>query len=370
MRIEEEKLRRLWSKQLLVEHRQLCWLYRLPLAPPVFEISDGRSRAGAWSPGFDTLKIASWLIMEHSWDVVVEILKHEISHQYVHQVMGRSDELPHGPAFQEACDRLGVHPDFRAATGSIPRLLPGKTGNSETCAAILGKVEKLFALARSANEHEALLAMQKANLLLRKYNLERIAGKAPADYDYLILNPGTKRLGAIHRAIASILKDFFYVNVVIVRQFSAQSGKTRRVIELTGTRENLAVAEYVATFLERRLSHLWEQYRRLSAAPGRQKNSYCLGVLKGFAAKLALQEQEAMRQSGENTASSLVCASDPGLIRYYRSRYPRLRSIKHAGPQVYEDSYAAGQEEGRQLILHKGVGAGVPATNEGRLLGY
>ena len=157
---KESRLMEAWRRQLAQEYRQLCWLYRVRLRLPLFEIREGQSRAGSWSPGLDTLSLASWLIRDHSWDVVLEVLKHEMSHQYVQQVMGRGEELPHGPAFQEACDRLGVHPEFRAAQGAIPRLL-SKEGQKP--GAMLSRVEKLFALAQSANVHEAALAMEKAN---------------------------------------------------------------------------------------------------------------------------------------------------------------------------------------------------------------
>jgi len=352
----------IWRRQLAQEYCHLCWLYRVRLKAPLFEIREGQSRAGAWSPGLDTLSLASWLIRDHSWDVVLEVLKHEMGHQYAQQVMGRGDELPHGPAFQEACDRLGVHPEFRTAQGAIPRLLSGKGGKS---GGMLAKVEKLFALAQSANEHEAALAMQKANAILRRYNLERLDRQA-ADYDYLIIHPGTTRIAAHQRAMAALLKDFFYVNVVIARQFEAGSGETLRVIELTGAKENLAVADHVYHFLSHRLEYLWREYRKSTGALAREKNSYRLGVLNGFREKLTSQDREAMRVTGDNTDSSLVCASDPGLIRYYRARYPRLRTVQHSGPQVYADIYQAGQQEGKQLVIHKGVGAS--SGNTGLLL--
>ncbi|MFH1020753.1 MAG: DUF2786 domain-containing protein, partial [Pseudomonadota bacterium] len=294
-----------------------------------------------------------------------EVLKHEMSHQYVRQVMGRGDELPHGPAFQEACDRLGVHPEFRAAQGAIPRLLSGAGQGS---GGMLAKVEKLFALARSANEHEAALAMAKANAILRRYNLERLDRQAATDYDYLILKPGTKRLAAHQRVIAALLKDFFYVNVVIARQFEAGSGETLRVIELTGAKENLAVAGHVYHFFNHRLEYLWQEYRKSTAATGKEKNSYWLGVLNGFREKLTLQDRQAVRTTGAGTSSSLICASDPGLIRYYQARYPRLRTVQHHGPRVYADTYQAGQQEGKQLVIHKGVGAEASGGNTGLLL--
>ncbi|OGR02405.1 MAG: hypothetical protein A2511_09495 [Deltaproteobacteria bacterium RIFOXYD12_FULL_50_9] len=359
----DNRLIKTWRRQLAQEYRHLCWLYRVRLRLPLFEIRTGQSRAGTWSPGLDTLSLASWLIRDHAWDVVLEVLRHEMSHQYVQQVLGRGDELPHGPAFQEACDRLGVHPEFRSAQGTIPRLL---SGEGQKSGGMLARVEKLFALAQSANEHEAALAMQKANAILRRYNLEQLHRHAATDYDYLIINPGSKRIAAHQRLIAAILKDFFYVNVVIARQFEAQSGETLRVIELTGAKENLAVAEYVYHFLVGRLEYLWREYRKRTRAAGKEKNSYWLGVLNGFREKLSLQDREAMRTTANNTASSLICASDPGLIRYYQTRYPRLRTVQHNRPLVYAGTYQAGQQEGKQLLIHKGVAA--DGGNTGLLL--
>ncbi|PKN45833.1 MAG: hypothetical protein CVU58_08180, partial [Deltaproteobacteria bacterium HGW-Deltaproteobacteria-16] len=78
MRVSENESRLMdaWRRQLAQEYRHLCWLYRVQLRPPLFEIREGQSRAGSWSPGLDTLSLASWLIRDHSWDVVLEVLKH------------------------------------------------------------------------------------------------------------------------------------------------------------------------------------------------------------------------------------------------------------------------------------------------------
>ncbi len=342
---------RVWLRQLLAEHQHICWLHRLVLRPPVFEISEDISRAGSWSAGFSSLKMAGWLIRDHGWDVVLEVLKHEMSHQYVHEVMGCSDGKPHGPAFKEACQRLGVQPQFWRATGQIPRFLDGERCRPQ---AILTKVEKLLSLAQSANEHEAALAMEKANALLRKHNISRLEQGIATDYDYLIINEGKKRISAVQRGIAAILKDFFYVKVVIGRQFDAASGETTRVIELIGAGENLAVAEYVYFFLVKRLEALWQEYRKASRAAARERRSYHLGVLKGFQSKLRVQEQQAM--AGQTVESNaLICSQDHGLISYYHHRHPRLKMVRQRGAKVFSGSYRAGEEEGQNLIIHKAV---------------
>ncbi len=351
MSARHSEKQRAWLRQLLTEHQQICWLHRLGLRAPVFEISEDGSRAGSWSAGFASLKMAGWLIRDHSWDVVLEVLKHEMAHQYVHEVMGRGHEKPHGPAFQEACQRLGVHPHFCRATGHIPRLLRAESSKPQR---IQAKVEKLLSLAQSANEHEASLAMEKANALLRKHNIRRVEQGAPADYDYTIINEGKKRISAVQRVIAAILKDFFFVQVVIGRQFDAASGQTFRVIELIGAGENLAVAEYVYFFLCRRLDCLWQEYRKASKAQGREKRSYQLGVLKGFQSRLRSQEAQAM--AAQSTATNiLICRQDHSLISYYQRRHPRLKKVRHRGAKVFSGSYQAGEEEGQNLVIHKAV---------------
>lgn len=343
-------------EQLAREHRQICWLYRVALPTPVFEISSGRKRAGAWSDRFDCLNIASWLLEEHSWDVVVELLKHEMAHQYVRQVMGQHEETAHGRAFQQACDRLGVHPEFRAAQGSIPRLLNNGT-REKTVHPVLHKVEKLFALAKSPNQNEATLAMEKATALLRKHNLRRIHGSQTDGVDYLVIETGKKRFCAQNRTMAALLKNFFYVNVVFCDRFSVQAGETHKVIELTGAHENLLVAEYTYNFLVNRLETLWQEYKKQHKAKAGEKKSYQIGILKGFEEKLrAVERKDPWVAKGEKSShSSLVCAADPGLVRFYHSRYPRLRSIRRAGPRLRADTFDAGRKEGKNLVLHKGL---------------
>ncbi|MDZ7641308.1 MAG: DUF2786 domain-containing protein [Desulfurivibrio sp.] len=186
-----------WQRQLLQEHEQLCWYYRLKLPTPLFRIADGLSRAGSWSPqphpGIIT--IAEHLIREHGWQVVIEVLKHEMCHQYVDSQTkaGATADPPHGAAFQQACRQLGVHPAFRRAQSEIPHLLQGAKGEP-AAPAMLARVEKLLALAASANEHEAGLAMRKAGELIRKHNLQWLTTPGPESaYDYLVIDSGRLR---------------------------------------------------------------------------------------------------------------------------------------------------------------------------------
>ena len=370
---------RQWQRQLVREHEQLSAYYGLKLPTPLLVIGAAAGRAGSWraEPGPGVLEIAAWLIGRHGWDVVLEVLKHEMSHQYVAQVMGRGHEPPHGPAFQEACRRLGVHPLFRRAQSEIPRLLPGNRSPASATLPVMAKIEKLLALAASANEHEAALAMAKAGDLMRRHNLERLA--APADqksvaaaYDYLVISTGRRRRPPHHAHLAAILQDFFYVKTISYPLYDPRHDQCHQVLELLGARENLAVAEYVYQFLAGQLPRLWQRYQLAEGAPGRAKNSYYLGILNGFREKLRQQEtagdgrdqtripgaaagRRGSATSAAATCSSLVCAGDRGLQEFLAARYPRLRKVRGKGARLYAGTYHAGRAEGRKIVIQKGI---------------
>ena len=125
-------------------------LFRGALRPPVLTLVDGR-RLGFWQRDTRTLALGRGLVADASWPVVVEVLKHEMAHQYVDEVLGITDETPHGPAFRQVCERIGADP--RAA---------GRPAADEEPAAIR-KVRKLLALAQSANRNEAEAAARAAH---------------------------------------------------------------------------------------------------------------------------------------------------------------------------------------------------------------
>ncbi|MFU8819237.1 MAG: SprT-like domain-containing protein [Desulfurivibrio sp.] len=376
-----------WQRQLVREHQNICHYYRIALPTPLFEIGEGKSRAGSWSPHPEPgiINIAGWLIRQHSWDVVLEVLKHEICHQYVASCCPRVQEPPHGPAFRRACELLGVHPDLRRAQGEIPRRLDQANAAPPPRPPLMTRVEKLLALATSANEHEAALAMGKAGELMRKHNLARLAASdspPPTDhYDYLVIDSGRTRRAPHHNHLAAILRDFFYVRTVSYQLYQPAGDCHHRVLELLGAKENLLVAEYVYHFLEEQLARLWDRFRQSNRdrVSGREKNSYYLGILNGLREKLAGGEirpgkpatrpQRAAPGAGvvaPPTSSQLICAADRGLQQFHDQRYPRLRSTRGRGVRLYDTSYRAGKQEGRRLTIHKGLRQ--PDGNRGKLL--
>ena len=201
-----------WAAQLSHEHEVLSWRYGVDLTTPTINISSGESRLGFWSFKTKTISISSHLIKTEVWDIVLEVLKHEMAHQYVSTFYDNADI--HGQYFKLACKKLGVHKAFVAGGKDYnQRLLEFKGELPAEAQKMLRKVEKLMALGQSNNEAEAQAASRKANYLLNKYNLQRInTGDDDPNIKYITICNKKKRIESIQKALLSVLRDYYYVN--------------------------------------------------------------------------------------------------------------------------------------------------------------
>jgi len=373
----ELEYRRKWLYQLQSEFKRVCSWYRLSLAAPAFRIIDSQATLGSWHPETRTISIAAGLINGYTWDAVINILKHEMAHQYVHEYLGRGMEQPHGPAFAEACKKLGVLFPFNTSTGDTPKVfIDARQQESDSdYDKKVNKVRKMLSLAGSGNKHEAAAAMSKANSFIRKYNLERLERCEPSRYSYEIINTGKKRLHIIERRIASLLLDYFYVDIVYSELFDPERVEMFKTIEMLGTLENVAFAAHAYDFLSYRVEFLWQNYRKTANVPGRLRKTYILGLLQGFREKLEKEEKKQTLPAGisasrsrHRTISALVVAKDPGLSEFTACRFPRLRKVQYRSSGIHcANTYTAGKTEGQKITIHKTVRHA--EGNLGRVLG-
>src|SRR5688500_15990958 len=80
--------------------------FRDALRVPLLELGDAEGLLGAWKRQGRVLSLSRALVTEQPWAAVVEVLKHEMAHQYVDEVLRATGQTAHGPAFQEVCRRL------------------------------------------------------------------------------------------------------------------------------------------------------------------------------------------------------------------------------------------------------------------------
>jgi hypothetical protein len=334
------------------------------LRRPIIELSETTERLGRWCPETRSLELSRHLVMRRSWGIVIEVLKHEMAHQYVHETLGRTDEPPHGPSFRDVCRRLRI--DARAA--GLPDLAAPDGELDTDDERILTRVQKLLALAESDSVHEAEAAMSAAQRLMLKHNL-RGEDVASADglrstarhYGFRHLGRATGRVSESERMIAVILNEHFFVEVVWVPTFRPHEGRRGSILEVCGAPPNLEMASYVYDFLMHAGERLWREHcRKLGIRGNRDRRTFIAGVMSGFFAKLNAQRREHKEQG-------LVWLGDAELRKFYRSRHPYIHRTRHSGHQRNE-AHAQGREAGQRLVLHRPVEAG-PTGGPRRLLG-
>jgi len=146
------------------------------------------------------------------------------------------------------------------------------------------------------------------------------------------------------------------VEAIWVPSFDTKTGGEGTVLEVCGTPENLAMAEYVHGFLSHTAERLWREHKNATGIKkNRERLAYLAGVIQGFEDSLAAK-QKAHREEG------LIWLGDADLSRFYKARHPRVRHIRHTGASG--DARKDGREAGRNLVLHKplreGASTGAP----------
>ena len=356
--INADKLQHLWLQQLQLEFEEICQTYDLHLRLPIFEISDTKKELGAWRSNSRTLRLSRHLILNYSWSVTLQVLKHEMAHQICSEIFGTVGP-PHGEDFKRACILLGVLPEYRRTGTSIAEMVNQANAGSkipkrgEAC---MARVAKLLALSQSANEHEAALAMQKANELIEKYHIEQLGNDAEYRYGFGIIDRKRKRIESYQRRICTILHDFFFVRVVLSSLYDPLRNDTYKTIELLGTKENVAIAEYCYFFLENRLASLWSLHRnRFKGSIRTEKNSYYLGLLRGFSQKLREQKKEKNDLRSQPHLGELIVVDEKKLGDFVDMRFPRLKKAARSGAKVYKTTYHIGVETGKTISFAEGL---------------
>lgn len=335
----EEQLHRAWLDELLhawhgFNKRHLGGVLR----PPVLHIDRAATRLGHWQRETRILSLSHEHLLRHGWDDVLDTLKHEMAHQYVDEVLG-GDERPHGPRFAGACAMLEIRAD---ASGT-----PAAAAGDDPAAKILRRIQKLLALATSANRNEAEAAMAAANTLLLRYNLELPKDGPRPGYEARRLGDSAAAIPLDWKLVSAILGEFFFVECIWVTTYNAPLDRHERRLEVMGSPENLEMAAYVHDFLHAAARRLWDEARKgLSLAPGKRRE-FIAGVLMGFRDKLRSERDQ-------NEQQGLVWLGDVDLERYVHRRHPSVRSMG-GGAVRHGRAHAAGRAAGEGLTLHRPI---------------
>lgn len=353
----KNNLKKRWIIQLAHEFDSICYQYRIALNKPVFLIEDLKTTWGNWDGVRKSITISADLVLHYPWHVVLNVLKHEMAHMIVHQEFGLWDE--HGPAFLKACQMLGLEKQYCAASLKIEHELQyGTQGlNDSEEGTLFRKVEKLLNLASSANEHEALLAMEKVQEIYEKYNLKKIKEGTRDDCHSFVIHFKKKRLPLTHSLAAGILQEHFFVHVIFSDIYDPLDDCSYKSLEIMGRHQNVLMAEYVFHFLLQNINSLWSAYQKQKSISVRYKLSYQHGLLEGFLNQLNESKKSRMhREKGDwmDASQMLICLDDPVLEMYVRKKYPRT-SVRSGSRRIFNEHFSDGKSDGKRIHLNKPI---------------
>ena len=341
-----------------------CWHFinsshfRSALRPPTLGLHPGAHSLGLWQAPTRTILLSERFVFDKPWGVVLEVLKHEMAHQYVHEVLGRTEETAHGPAFQQVCARLGIDATAAGLKSPAPGSNATPDGENDDQTRLLRRVGRLLALAQSQNPHEAEAAMHEAQRLMLKHNLDRqalgatmLGGERRARYGFRQLGLPKGRTDEAQRLLAMLLGRYFFVEAIWVPGYDPRTDRRGTILEICGTDDNLEMAAYVHDFLNQTAERLWVAHKQAAAIRGdRDRRTYLAGVMLGFAERLADKERQ-------HQVEGLVWAGDVVLQDFFRRRHPHVRRVHQKG-QPRTAARAEGKKAGREIVLSRPLRSG------------
>lgn len=320
---------------------------------PLFSIKDLKGQWGNWSPVRREISLSRRLVLNYPWDSIRDVLLHETAHQIADQLRRARSETSHGASFKQACAILGIAPT--ASSSYVPlrdRLLRSSASEHDRRKI---RIKKLLALAESKNRHEAEAAMLKAHELIAKYNIAHIDHDADDDLISIFIGSPALRHPKESYFLANLIQDFYFVRGLWVGAYVMQKAKMGRVLEISGSIENIKLASYVHDFIRHYIDSQWLDYNQSNRFNRYRKSDFAVGVIEGFRSKLT---DCARRHAKRKTYRAVIRKSDSALARYFDYKYPRTVNTRKQVSHQNETILADGRKIGKKLVITKGINKG------------
>jgi predicted SprT family Zn-dependent metalloprotease len=317
---------------------------------PLFAIKDMQTRWGNWSREKREISLSRQLVLNYPWDSIRDVLLHETAHQIAQQLFGASMQRPHGPAFKQACEVLRIHPAASAAYLPLQdRFLQDHSSNYDKR---MLRIKKLLALAESKNRFEADAAMTKAHELIARHNIELNRHEDRRQFISIFIGSPALRHPREDYHLANLLQDYYFISGIWVSAYVIKKAKMGRVLEISGTMQNLKIAEYVHDFIVQFIDAQWRKYNHKKRLNRFRKTDFAVGIIEGFRDKLELS---VVKKKTKKDIFALIQKGDPQLKKYFKFKYPHTASVKktahHQDARVIRD----GKKVGKTLVIARGI---------------
>jgi hypothetical protein len=340
---------------------------------PNFRLTDVTSYYGQWNPGSREMNLSINLVTKKAWNEVLEVLKHEMAHQYVSEILKVHTETAHGPTFQAVCKQYKIDP---TAKGEID------SSQTTTTNHIVERIQHLLRLADNAGttDAEREAAATAAHNMMLKYNIELVAKNEERWYTVRYLGEITGRIQAYMQEVAALLVKYYFVEVIWMGTYDPRSKKRGHELEVCGRLENVEVAEYLYEYLCRSAVESWEKkmkdpafkfklhqeyashFGRFSGAPQSiqgftvsARSNYLVGFIQGYKSQLKIAE-------AQEKEAGLILAKDAELDAFYHDRHPHIRKLHGAGAFYQSQMRNQGFSEGSSLKVPPAATSGKKFT--------
>ncbi len=317
---------------------------------PTFAIKELKNRWGTWSPQKREIALSRQLILNYPWDSIRDVLLHEMAHQTAQQLWDLSGQMPHGTAFKRACQLLRI--DSAASANYVPlqdRLLRDTPTAYDKH---MLRVKKLLALAESKNRFEAEAAMTKAHELIARHNIELNRNEDRRQFLSIFIGSPALRHPREDYHLANLLQDFYFVSGIWVPAYVIEKQKMGRVLEISGTAQNLKIADYVHGFIVQFIDAQWQKYNHEKKMNRYRKTDFAVGIIEGFRNKLELN---VLKKKTKKDIFALIQKTDPQLQKYFKFKYPHTASVKNAVSRQDDRVLNDGKKLGKKLVIARGI---------------
>ena len=336
----EKILKEILENEVKVNVRRTRFEYNRFLYPIHIVIFTEENKLGYFDPHTYQIGLNQNLIYSVKDKVLKDIIRHELAH-YLSFIMFDDITLPHGQEFKSICTKYGWDHSVSKASMDIQISNDSLEGDLES-EKVIRRVKSLLKLAESDNEHEAQLATMKANQLLLKHNIKNLDKEDDKQITCVKRVLSAKRRNAKLCTIYDILKHFLVRPVLL-------SGKGQTFIEVSGEKENIELAEYIATFLDAELERLWNKAKSDKLKGQKAKNSFFMGIAKGYDEKMQ-QTKEQMPEAEQKALLVLEQKMDINIQKIYR----RLGSTS-SGASLNANAFNSGKSSGKNLTINQAL---------------
>jgi len=339
------------------------------ITAPQFRITEAHVDHWAqWVPSKREMHFSRHLVSTRPWNEVLEVLKHEMAHQYVSEVLKVTGEPPHGPAFKSVCKQYNIDAAVRGTPGA---------DKVTTTNHIVEKIQNLLkkTVENGASEEEAKAAASIAHNLMLKYNIELQEKNEELGYTVRYLGGVTGRIQGYMSELAALISKYYFVEIIWISSYDPRTKKKGHELEISGTEENVEVAEYVYNFISKAAVETWEnklkdknfkfslhqEFNRNFGYSGyapqsiqgfitSSRTNFLIGFVRGF--REQLKQAEAQEQE-----AGLILRKDPNLEAFYHQRHPHIQNIKRGGGFANPNMRNQGFAEGQALKMPSGIKA-------------